>query len=66
MLISKQSKRAPNFNDDAQTSERLSKSLSLEVGTAGYEWLKKAATYVPKIVVNTKITSTAGHRIPDG
>jgi hypothetical protein len=57
---------APNFNDDKQTSELLAKALTLDVETLGYEWLRKAATYVPKIVVSTKITSNAGHRIPDG
>jgi len=57
---------APNFNDDKQTSELLAKALTLDVETLGYEWLRKAATYVPKIVVSTKITSSAGHRIPDG
>ncbi|MDP3111041.1 MAG: multiheme c-type cytochrome ExtKL [Thermodesulfovibrionales bacterium] len=57
---------APNWNDDKGTSELLAKAISLDVQTLGYEWLKKAATYVPKIVVNTKITTTAGHRIPDG
>lgn len=57
---------APNWNDDKEASALLAKSISLEVETLGYEWLKKAKTYVPKIVVNTKITTTAGHRVPDG
>ncbi len=57
---------APNFNDDKQTSELLASALSLDVETLGYDWLRKANTYVPKIVVTTKITSNAGHRIPDG
>ncbi|HWR59319.1 MAG TPA: multiheme c-type cytochrome ExtKL, partial [Thermodesulfovibrionales bacterium] len=57
---------APNFNDDKGTSELLAKSIILEVDTLGYEWLRKAATYVPKIVVSTKITNKAGHRVPDG
>jgi nitrate/TMAO reductase-like tetraheme cytochrome c subunit len=57
---------APNFNDDKGTSELLAKAINLDVQTIGYEWLRKAATYVPKIVVETKITTTAGHRIPDG
>lgn len=57
---------APNWNDDKGTSELLAKAISLDVQTLGYEWLRKAATYVPKVVVNTKITTTAGHRIPDG
>ena len=57
---------APNFNDDKQTSALLADALSLDVETLGYEWLRKANMYTPKIVVNTKITSSAGHRIPDG
>src|SRR5512143_285287 len=57
---------APNFNDDKQTSELLAKALTLDVQTLGYEWLRKAKDYYPKVVVNTKITSSAGHRIPDG
>jgi hypothetical protein len=57
---------APNFNDDKQTSELYAKALALSIETLGYEWLQKAGTYVPKIVVSTKITSNAGHRIPDG
>ncbi|MCL5024637.1 MAG: cytochrome c family protein [Nitrospirae bacterium] len=57
---------APNFNDDKQTSELLAQAISLDVQTLGYEWLRKAKDYTPKVVVNTKITTTAGHRIPDG
>lgn len=57
---------APNWNDQKGSEELLSKAISLDVQTLGYEWLKKAGTLVPKIVVNTKITTTAGHRIPDG
>jgi len=57
---------APNFNDDKQTTELLSKAINLEVDTLGYEWLRKANTWTPKVVVGTKITTTAGHRIPDG
>lgn len=57
---------APNFNDDKQTSALLASAINLEVDTLGYEWLRKANTWTPKVVVNTKITTTAGHRIPDG
>lgn len=57
---------APNFNDDKQTSELYAKALTLDVQTLGYEWLRKAKDYYPKVVVNTKITSSAGHRLPDG
>ena len=57
---------APNWNDDKGASELLAKAISLDVQTLGYEWLLKAGTHIPKVVVNTKITTTAGHRIPDG
>ena len=57
---------APNWNDQKATEELLSKAISLDIETLGYEWLKKAGALVPKIVVGTKITTTAGHRIPDG
>lgn len=56
---------APNW-DDPNTSGLLSKSISLDVQTVGYQWLRKAGTLTPMIVVNTKITHNAGHRIPDG
>ena len=56
----------PNFNDDKQTSELLANAINLEVDTLGYEWLRKANTWTPKVVVGTRITTTAGHRIPDG
>lgn len=57
---------APNFNDDKQTSELYAGAIDMDVQAYAYEWLRKAATYVPKIVVNTRLTSKAGHRIPDG
>jgi mono/diheme cytochrome c family protein len=57
---------APNWNDQKGSEELLAKAISLDVHTLGYEWLKKAGALVPKVVVNTKITTTAGHRIPDG
>lgn len=57
---------APNFNDEKQTSELLASALSLHVETLGYEWLRKANAYTPKVIVTTKITSNAGHRVPDG
>lgn len=57
---------APNFNDDKQTSELLAKAITLDIQTLGYEWLRKAGDLYPKVVVNTSITTSAGHRIPDG
>ncbi|MBI4690829.1 MAG: cytochrome C [Nitrospirae bacterium] len=57
---------ALDWNDDKGASALLGKAISLEVETLGYEWLKKAKTYIPKVVVSTTITTTAGHRVPDG
>lgn len=56
----------PNWDDTAGSSELLKKSVSLDVQTVGYEWLRKAKDYRAMVVVNTKITTTAGHRTPDG
>ncbi|MBI3592754.1 MAG: cytochrome C, partial [Nitrospirae bacterium] len=56
----------PDWNNKAQTSELLGKAVNLDVQTLGYQWLRKAGALVPMVVVNTKITNTAGHRIPDG
>ena len=57
---------APNFNDDSQTSGLFAKAIDFDVQAYAYEWLRKAGTYVPKVVVNAKMKSNAGHRIPDG
>ena len=57
---------APNFDDIPQTTKLLQEALSLDVQTLGYEWREHRKTSIPKVVVNTKIASTAGHRIPDG
>ncbi|HXX57951.1 MAG TPA: multiheme c-type cytochrome ExtKL [Thermodesulfovibrionales bacterium] len=57
---------APDFNDKKETGELLSKSIQLDVQTLGYQFLRKAGTLIPMVVVNTKITQDAGHRIPDG
>ncbi|MCC6346151.1 MAG: cytochrome C [Nitrospirales bacterium] len=57
---------APDWNNKEQTSALLGRSLNLDVQTLGYQWLRKAGALIPLVVVNTKITHTAGHRIPDG
>ena len=57
---------APNFDDKEGTSKLLASSIHLDVETLGYQWLRKAGALTPMIVVNTKITHDAGHRIPDG
>lgn len=56
----------PNWDDKEGTIARLQKALDLDVQTVGYEWLLESGHHVPKVVVNTKIDSKAGHRIPDG
>lgn len=57
---------APNWNDLAGTKKILEKTIAMDVQTVGFEWLKKAGDLRPMVVVNTKITQNAGHRIPDG
>ncbi len=56
----------PNWNDKEATSAMLARNVSLDVQTLGYQWLRKAGALTPMIVVNTKISHRAGHRIPDG
>ena len=48
---------APNWDDIPQTTKLLKEALSLDVQTLGCEWLEKAKTYVPKVIVNTKVSS---------
>jgi len=57
---------APNWNDKESTSKMLAQYISLDVQTLGYQWLRKAGSLTPMIVVNTKIGNRAGHRVPDG
>ena len=57
---------APNFDDLEGTKQILQKAIWFDVQTVGYEWLRKAKDLRPMIVVNTKISHAAGHRIPDG
>jgi len=57
---------APNWNDKEGTSKMLAQYISLDVQTLGYQWLRKAGSHTPMIVVNTKIGNRAGHRVPDG
>ena len=57
---------APNWNDIEQSSSLLKEAVSLEVETLGYRWLEKSKDLRPVVVVNTRVLSKAGHRIPDG
>jgi hypothetical protein len=56
----------PDWNDHELTAQLLKEAISLDVDTLAYDWLRKANDYHPLVVVNTKIRTTAGHRIPDG
>ncbi len=56
----------PNFNNREETSTRLKKALPVEVQTLGYIFQMEEGKHQPMVVVKTKITSKAGHRIPDG
>jgi hypothetical protein len=56
----------PNFNNRAELSERLREALPMQVRTLEYSFQPKEGDVRPMVVVNTKITSKAGHRIPDG
>jgi hypothetical protein len=56
----------PNFNNRAELSERLKDALPMQVRTLAYSFQPKEGDVRPMVVVNTKITSKAGHRIPDG
>ena len=56
----------PDFNRRDEFSERLRTSLPMEVHTLAYSFQPKEEDVRPLAVVKTKITSKAGHRIPDG
>ena len=56
----------PNFNDRKDVSERLKLALPLEVNALAYRFQPTENHFISMIALKTKITSTAGHRIPDG
>ena len=56
----------PNFNDRDETSARLAAALPMEVQVLAYTFHPAENVKTPMIVVRTRITSKAGHRIPDG
>ncbi len=57
---------APNFDDKEATQKILAATIDLDVDTLAYSWLRKSKDLRPKVVVNTKLSHEAGHRIPDG
>lgn len=56
----------PNFNNRPETAERLRQALPLEVQAMAYRFRPQDDAIKPLLVVRTKITNRAGHRIPDG
>jgi hypothetical protein len=56
----------PDWNDTELMSQRLAQSISLDMQAMGYEWLRGSGDRPSRLVVETKIDSTAGHRVPDG
>ena len=56
----------PNFNERKDVSDRLRQALPMEVSTLSYRFQPFENRFVPIIILKTKITSSAGHRIPDG
>jgi hypothetical protein len=56
----------PDFNRREELSARLRESLPMEVQTLAYTFRPAEDKFFPMVVIKTKITSKAGHRIPDG
>ena len=57
---------APNWNDHEGTKKLLQDAISMDIQTVGFDWLKASKDWRPLVVVNTRISHNAGHRIPDG
>lgn len=56
----------PNFNNPDELSARLREALPMEVQSLAYTFHPNEGQFFPLLVVKTRITSRAGHRIPDG
>lgn len=56
----------PDFNRREETAARLRASLPLAVEALAYSFQPKDGDHRRLLVVRTRITSQAGHRIPDG
>ena len=56
----------PNFNNREELSNRMRDALPMQVRTLAYSFQPKEGDVRPMVLVNTKINSKAGHRIPDG
>jgi nitrate/TMAO reductase-like tetraheme cytochrome c subunit len=55
-----------HFMSSYRDPDRAQKAVRVEVETFGYYFHPKAFNWIPTAVVNVKMTSNAGHRIPDG
>lgn len=56
----------PNFKDRKDVSKRLAEALPMDVEAMFYRPQITPDRFVPTVVVDTRIISRAGHRIPDG
>lgn len=56
----------PDFNRREETAARLRSSLPMEVEAQAYRFQPKDGDHRRLLVVRTRVTSQAGHRIPDG
>jgi len=56
----------PNFKNRKDVSKRLAKALPMDVQAMFYRPQITPGKFVPTVVVDTRISSRAGHRIPDG
>lgn len=56
----------PNFKDRKDVSKRLAEALPMAVEAMFYRPQITPGKPVPTVIVETRITSSAGHRIPDG
>lgn len=56
----------PDFNNRGELSARLREALPMDVQTLAYTYRPVEDKFFPMVVIKTKITSRAGHRIPDG
>lgn len=52
----------PAYRDPDQAKD----AVTVDVDARAYQFLPKAGEYIPKTVLTVKMTSNAGHRIPDG
>ncbi len=62
MIENKKGHFMPAYRD----SDEAKNAVKVDIDTMGYYFLPRADDSIPMAVVTVKITSNAGHRIPDG